>query len=165
MTINGRTEQVVREQGGVKGGTGGKGGGPSGERLWQWTDQQRTRMLKYLGRWCKHVSEDGKKIVRIEFFSSATLETLRTSLWVELTKKVDGGFVDVSTVAKKQRTTYTDTGEFPAETFKKRVRTWFNGKAAKKVKKAFKDSHNNALEQATAPEATAREGIQAGYRL
>ena len=89
----------------------------------------------------------------------------RVDLWVELTKKVGGGFVDVSTVAKKQRTTYTDTGEFPAETFKKRVRTWFNGKAAKKVKKAFKDSHNNALEQATAPEATAREGIQAGYRL
>ena len=47
--------------------------------------------------------------------------------------------------------------------FKKRVRTWFNGKAAKKVKKAFKDIHNKALEQATAPEATAREGIQAGY--
>jgi len=105
-----------------------------------------------------------QRAIPCRFFSSATLETLRTSLWVELTKKVDGGFVDVSTVAKKQRTTYTDTGEFPAETFKKRVRTWFNGKAAKKVKKAFKDSHNNALEQATAPEATAREGIQ-GYRV
>ena len=58
-----------------------------------------------------------------------------------------------------------DLHGFPAETFKKRVRTWFNGKAAKKVKKAFKDSHNEALEQATAPEATAREGAQAGFRL
>ena len=49
------------------------------------------------------------------------------------------------------------------ETFKKRVRTWFNSKAAKKVKTAFKTSHNKAVEQAPAPEAP-RTGLQ-GFRV